>query len=179
MDPFNALPPEVQLKILLSINSPSSLFSITLASPAMLQRYEQEQTQVDQNLPRLEEDESRSPQEYYTCLKREKDTLLRILRKNPAFEEPAILREKARRLIKESTACDLATVAKYVRWMPPGAFILCRQSAREASIPATFEIFGSRTVAEIELGLEFTLGMWKLEGTLDSEEPIDFCFGIC
>ncbi|SCN96812.1 uncharacterized protein FFE2_08606 [Fusarium fujikuroi] len=57
MDPFNSLPPEIRLKILLLITSKFSLSSITQASPTMLQQYLDRRKHVRQNLIAVDFDE--------------------------------------------------------------------------------------------------------------------------
>ncbi|KAF5600405.1 hypothetical protein FPANT_2420 [Fusarium pseudoanthophilum] len=119
---------------------------------------------------------------------REENTILRSDRQQtnsgnpqlsvPAFEDPTVLREEAKRLIDQHIVCDLATVAKYLRYTPPWTYIYCRQPPRCVHIPASFNVFGNKTVAEIELFLDTYLGLQKEKGRLDREEPIDFCFGI-
>ncbi|KAF5576185.1 hypothetical protein FPCIR_12753 [Fusarium pseudocircinatum] len=96
----------------------------------------------------------------------------------PVFEDPEFLREEAKRLMEQNTPCDIATVAKYVRWMPLDACIICRQPPSVVYIPAEFELFEGKTVPEIELALDFHLGMMKHRGELVPEAPISFCFGI-
>ncbi|RBQ80147.1 hypothetical protein FVER14953_06612 [Fusarium verticillioides] len=119
---------------------------------------------------------------------REENCILRSERKQansgdpelsvPALEDPTVLREEAKRLTEQHIACDLATVAKYVRYTPPGTYIYCRQPPRCVIIPASFDLFGDKTPAEIELFLDLYLGVEKKKETLHQEEPIDFCFGI-
>ncbi|EXL47950.1 hypothetical protein FOCG_10456 [Fusarium oxysporum f. sp. radicis-lycopersici 26381] len=96
----------------------------------------------------------------------------------PAFEDPTVLREEARRLAEEQEACNLATVAKYARYVPPYACIVCRQPPQAIDLPADSEIFEDKTPAEIELVLSGYLWAKKEDGTLDPEEPIDFCFAF-
>ncbi|KAM5364512.1 hypothetical protein ACJA88_012950 [Fusarium oxysporum] len=96
----------------------------------------------------------------------------------PAFEDPTVLREEARRLAEEQEACNLATVAKYARYVPPYACIVCRQPPQAIDLPADSEIFEDKTPAEIELVLSGYLWAKKEDGILDPEEPIDFCFAF-
>ncbi|KAG5762698.1 hypothetical protein H9Q72_009209 [Fusarium xylarioides] len=50
MDPFNSLPPEVRLQVLISLPSKFSLSSIIRASPTMLQQYLERRTHIRQSL---------------------------------------------------------------------------------------------------------------------------------
>ncbi|CVL00506.1 uncharacterized protein FMAN_09927 [Fusarium mangiferae] len=180
MDPFNALSPEVQLKILLSIDS-ASLSSITRASPTMLQRYNHDRAKIEQNLLRLQEDEVHRLQEENASLRREYETLRQTASQIPnlsvpSFEEPAILREEARRLIKESAPCDVATVAKYIRWMPRGARLVCSQGYRVTYTQADHPRLEGMAPRNIEIVIGAYLSARKERGTLDPEEPIDLFF---
>ncbi|KAF4958529.1 hypothetical protein FGADI_2329 [Fusarium gaditjirri] len=94
----------------------------------------------------------------------------------PAFEDPTVLREEAKRLTEEHTACDLATVAKYTRYTPLQASIVCRQPPRSTHFSAHLEAFEGKTPAEIELVIRGYLEAKKRDRTLNPEGPMDFCF---
>ncbi|PNP79508.1 hypothetical protein FNYG_07124 [Fusarium nygamai] len=125
----------------------------------------------------------RELRENYSTLRHEFEALQQAMSGNselsvPVLEEPEVLREEAEKMIEQHTACDLATVAKYVRYLPLASCIVCRQPHHTATIPASSRLFAGKTLAEIELFLDLYLRVLDEDGTLDLEEPIDFCFGL-
>ncbi|PCD30402.1 hypothetical protein AU210_010084 [Fusarium oxysporum f. sp. radicis-cucumerinum] len=132
---------------------------------------------------RANADKIRELQQDNLTLRKDNDTLRQTIAESPelsvpAFEDPTVLREEARRLVEEQEACDLATVAKYARYVPLYACIVCRQPPQAIDLPADSKIFEDKTPAEIELVLSGYLWAKKEYGTLDPEEPIDFCFAF-
>ncbi|KAG5757386.1 hypothetical protein H9Q70_000036 [Fusarium xylarioides] len=131
---------------------------------------------------RADDETIRVLREDYSTLGSEFETLQQAICGNsevsaPVLEDPEVLREEAEKMIEQDTACDLATVAKYVRYLPLASCIVCRQPHQTATIPASSRLFAGKTLAEIELFLDLYLRVLDEDGTLDLEEPIDFCFG--
>ncbi|KAF5533452.1 hypothetical protein FMEXI_11834 [Fusarium mexicanum] len=129
------------------------------------------------------DDENQELRQENSILRKNIETLQQTIAGNPelsapTFEDPKVLREEAKRMTEEHTPCDLATVVKYVRYTPPWTTIVCRQPPRFVHLSASFKLFEGKTLAEIELVLGYHLDVMKEEESLDTENPIDFCFAI-
>ncbi|CZR40733.1 uncharacterized protein FPRO_10321 [Fusarium proliferatum ET1] len=119
----------------------------------------------------------------YSAVKGKYDSLRETVSGNPeasvpVFEDPEVLREELKRMIEESTPCDLATVVKYVRYAPSDTYIVCRQSPRSIDIPVDFERFEGKTMTQIEHLIRGYLWCQEEDENLVPNEQMDFCFAI-
>ncbi|KAG4277207.1 hypothetical protein FPRO04_07504 [Fusarium proliferatum] len=119
----------------------------------------------------------------YSALKGKYDSFCETVSGNPessvpVFEDPEVLREELKRMIEESTPCDLATVVKYVRYAPPHTYIVCRQSPRFIDIPVDLERFEGKTMTQIEHLIRGYLWCQEEDESFVPNEQMDFCFAI-